>query len=322
MRKTNRRQLLAVATAALLALAGLEPSTATAGDYPDRPITMLVGYKAGGQTDLVGRGVAKVLAEQLGVPVNVVNKPGGGGILAAHELRKAKPDGYTILLHSSSVINTEPFVMARVDFKPDDFDYAGMITAYQVALATQKDAPYDNLAEFVTWAKAHPGFSYGSLSPTARMTMEVIAKQEGLDVNIVPLKGGGDMLNALLGNQVALVMSGGIHYKYPDQLKSIAALTTFRHPSAPDVETINEAGYPLGMDSRTTLILPKGTPRAALERLSTALKAAETDADFAKVVAAADIPIMYRDLDQAAAEIANSYVANKAIFEAAGVTPQ
>ncbi|MFC4667390.1 Bug family tripartite tricarboxylate transporter substrate binding protein [Seohaeicola nanhaiensis] len=322
MHKTKRRTFIGSASAALLALAGLAAGSALAGDYPDRPITMFVGYKAGGQTDLVGRGVARVLSEQLGVPVNVVNKPGGGGILAAHELQKAAPDGYTVLFHSNSVVNSEPFMLKRVTFKPDDFEYAGMITAYQVGLATQKDAPYDTVAEFVAWAKENPGFSFGSLSPTARMTMEVLAKQEGLDVNIVPLKGGGDMMNALLGNQVALVLSGGIHYKYPDQLKTIAALTTFRHPSAPDVETINEAGYQLGMDSRTTLMLPKGTPRAVLERLSNALKAAETDADFAKIVGAAEIPILYKDLDEATAEMQQSYESNKAIFEAAGITPQ
>ncbi len=320
MYTTKRRTFLRIAALALMALTGL--NAAQAQEYPDRPLTVLVGYKAGGQTDLVARGVARVLSDQLGVPVNVVNKPGGGGILAAHELQKAKPDGYTILFHSNSVINTEPFVMKRVTFKPDDFEYAGMITAYQVSLATQKDAPYDTLAEFVAWAKENPGFSYGSLSPTARMIMEVIAKQEGLDVNIVPLRGGGDMMNALLGKQVALVMSGGIHYKYPDELKSIVALTTFRHPSAPEVETINEADYPLGMDSRTTLILPKGTPRVALERLSTALKAAETDADFARVVSAANIPILYKDLDAAAAEVRESYRQNQAIFESAGIEPQ
>ncbi|GHG95586.1 Bug family tripartite tricarboxylate transporter substrate binding protein [Pseudodonghicola xiamenensis] len=322
MRKTNRRQLLRAATAALTVLAGLCTGPAIAGDYPERPITMLVGYKAGGQTDLVGRAAAKVLSDQLGVPVNVVNKPGGGGILAAHELSKAKPDGYTLLFHANSVINTVPFLMKRVTFKPEDFEYAGMITSYQVGLAAQKNAPYDTLEEFVAWARENPGFSFGSLSPTARMTMEVIARKEGLDVNIVPLKGGGDLLNALLGNQVDLVWSGGIHYKYPDQLKTIVALTTFRHPSAPDVETIDEAGYPLGMDGFTTLILPKGTPREMLERLSTALKAAETDATFAKVVAAANIPIMYKDLDEAAAEVAESYARNKTIFESAGIEPQ
>ncbi|WP_109468449.1 Bug family tripartite tricarboxylate transporter substrate binding protein [Albibacillus kandeliae] len=322
MTLATRRGLIAAAMALALGVSGFAPRAAHAEDYPAGPLTMYVGYKAGGQTDLVGRAVAKVLSDQLGVPVNVVNKPGGGGVLAAHELQKAAPDGNTFLFHANSVINTEPFMMKRIDFKPDDFEYAGMITAYQTSLATQKDAPYDDLAGFVAWAKENPGFSFGSLSPTSRMYMEIIAEKEGLDVNIVPLKGGGDMLNALLGNQVALVLSGGIHYKYPDQLKTISALTTFRQPSAPDVKTIEEDGYPLGMDSRTTLILPKGTPREVLEKLSTALKACETDADFKTIVDAADIPIFYFDLDQAKAEMEKSYAKNKEIIEGAGIEPK
>lgn len=322
MNRITKRRLLGGAVALALGWTGLAPAPAAAEGYPTKPITMLVGYKPGGQTDLVGRATAKVLSEQLGVPVNVVNKPGAGGVLAAHELQKAAADGYTLLFHANSVINTEPFLISRVDFKPEDFEYAGMITAYQVGLATQKDAPFDTLEEFVAWAKENPGFSYGSLSPASRMYMEEIAKKEGLDANIVPLKGGGDMINAILGKQVVLALSGGIHYKYPEQMKMVAALTTFRHPSAPDVPTIEEAGYPLGMDSRTTLILPKGTPRAVLETLSTALKAAETDAEFEKIVSAANIPIMYLDLDQAAEEMAASYAKNKSIMEGAGIEPK
>lgn len=321
MFKTSKRRLIGAA-AATLALAGLWAVPVTASDYPSAPITLLVGYNAGGQTDLIARAAANVLSEQLGVPVNVLNKPGGGGLLATNELSKAKPDGYTVLFHANSVINAAPFLMKRVTFKPEDFEYAGMITSYQVALATQKDAPYDTLSEFVAWARENPGFGFGALSPAARMVMEVIAAREGLDANIVPLQGGGDMMNALLGKQVALVYSGGIHYKYPEQLKSITALTTFRHPSAPGVETINEAGYSLGMDGYTTLILPKGTPREIRKRLSAALKAAETDDAFAKVVAAANIPIIYKDLDEAATEVADSYVRNRSIFESAGIEPK
>ncbi len=210
------------------------------------------------------------------------------------------------MFHANTVINSAPFIMERVDFTPDDFEYAGMITAYQVGLATQKDAPFNNLEEFVAWAKQNPGFSYGSLSPEARMYMEQIAKKEGLEANIVPLKGGGDMINVILGHQVVLAFSGGIHNKYPDEMKMITALTTFRHPSDPDVLTIEENGYPLGMDSRTTLILPKGTPRPILDRLAGALKAAETDEDFKKIVAAANIPIMYLGVDESYREMADS----------------
>ena len=321
---TNRRRLMAATMGLALGLAAALPGAgpARAEDYPAQPITMYVGYKAGGQTDLVGRATAKVLSEQLGVPVNVVNKPGGGGVLAASELQKAAPDGYTILFQANSVINSEPFMLKRVTFTPDDFEYAGMITAYQVSLATQKDAPYDDLEGFVAWAKEHPGFSYGALSPTSRMYMDQIAAKNGLDVNMVPLKGGGDMLNALLGKQVALVLSGCIHYKYPDQLKSISALTTFRHPSAPDVKSIDEDGYQLAMDSRTTLILPKGTPRPVLEKISAALKACETSEEFNQIVAAANIPVFYFDLDQAKAEMDASYARHKAIFEGAGIEPR
>ena len=251
---------------------------------------MLVGYGAGGQTDLVARAAAKVMSEQLGVPINVVNKPGAGGAVAAHELQKAAPDGYTILFHSNTVVNSAPFIMERVDFTPDDFEYAGMITAYQVGMAAPKDAPFNNITEYMAWAKKNPGSSYGALSPEARMYIEQIAKKGGLDVNIVPLQSGSEMINALLGGQVMMAFSGGIHYRYPDQLKTVSALTTFRHPSAPDVPTIEEEGFPLGMDSRTTVFLPKGTPRPILDKLSAALKAAETDANFKKVTARGEHP--------------------------------
>lgn len=322
MQFSTKRGFLSAAAAVALGLMTVLSGTARAQDYPTKPITMYIGYKAGGQTDLVGRAAAKVLSDQLGVPINVVNKPGSGGVVAAYQLQKEAPDGYTLLFHANTVINSAPFLMKRAGFAPDDFEYAGMITAYQAALATQKESPFNTVAEYVDWAKQNPGSSYGALSPASRMYMEEIAKKNDLDVNIVPLKGGGDMLNALLGNQVALVLSGGIHYKYPDQLKSVAALTTFRHPSAPDVETINEAGYPLGMDSRTTLFLPKGTPRAILEKLSTALAAAQDDAAFGKVVSSANIPIMYLDLDAAKDEMTKSFANNKAIFEGAGIVPK
>jgi tripartite-type tricarboxylate transporter receptor subunit TctC len=318
---STRRTVLGAAIAVALGVTGFA-TTATAAEYPDKPITMLVGYGAGGQTDLIARAAAKVMSEKLGQPINVVNKPGAGGAVAAKELQGATPDGYTVMFHSNSVINSAPFIMERVDFKPADFDYAGMLTFFQVGLATQKDAPFNNLKEFIAWAKENPGFSYGALSPEARMVIETIAKKEGLDVNIVPLKSGGDMINGILGRQFVLAFSGGIHNKYPDEMKMISSLTTIRHPSDPDVLTIEEDGFQLGMDTRTTLILPKGTPRPILETLSAALEAASTDETFQKVVAAANIPIMYMNLDAAAEEMASSYAKNKAVVEGAGVVPQ
>lgn len=318
MTRITRRGVVG-ALAALSLAAGLAVPAGADDTYPTGPITMLVGYAPGGQTDLVARAAAKVMSDQLGVPINVVNKPGAGGAVAARELTQAKPDGYTLLFHSNTVVNSAPFIMERVDFTPDDFEYAGMITAYQVGLATQKDAPFDTLPEFIAWAKENPGFSYGALSPEARLYMEEIAKKEGLKANIVPLKGGSEMINAILGNQVVLAFSGGLHNKYPDQMKMISALTTFRHPSDPDVKTIEEDGFALGMDSRTTLFLPKATPRPILDRLAGALEAAQTDPTFKKVTEAASIPIMYLGVDDAYAEMRNTYAKNKEIMKGAGL---
>ncbi|MGV0820847.1 Bug family tripartite tricarboxylate transporter substrate binding protein [Martelella sp. AMO21009] len=314
MKSITKRGLLGLIGGAAIGLAGFSGAAVAADTYPDKPITMLVGYGAGGQTDLIARAAAQVMATSLGQPINVVNKPGAGGAVAARELMKAKPDGYTMLFHSNTVVNSAPFIMEGVSFTPGDFEYAGMITAYQVGMASQKDQPFNNITEYVAWAKENPGSSYGALSPEARLYIEALIKANDLDVNIVPLQSGSEMINVLLGNQVALAFSGGIHYRYPDELKSVSALTSFRHPSAPDVPTIEEEGYPLAMDSRTTLFLPKGTPREILDRLSEALKVAETDPGFQKVTQAAGIPIDYFGVDEAYAEMQATYDKNKAII--------
>lgn len=308
---TTRRTLLATAAGLALALTGLP---VLAQDYPTKPITMLVGYGAGGQTDLIARASAKVLADQLGQPVNVINKPGAGGAVAANELKGMEPDGYTMLFQSNAVINAAPFLMDRVDFTPDDFEYAGMITAYQTGLAAPKDAPYDDLSGFIAWAKENPGFAYAALSAEARMYMDKLAAAEGFQANAVPVQSGAEMVNSLLGKQVAVAFSGGIHYRHPDEIKTIAPTTTFRHPSAPDVPTIEEEGYPLAMDTRTVIMLPKGTPQEILDKIGTALKAAETDSDFKKVADSANIPIMYYDAAAAAKEMRDTYDSNKKIL--------
>ncbi len=321
MKHLNRRTIAAAIAALTLGLSGLT-GAAFAQDYPTKPITMLVGYNAGGQTDLVARAAAKVMSDALGQPINVVNKPGAGGGVAAKTLTQATPDGYTIMFHANSVVNNAPFLMKRITFTPDDFEWGGFITVYQAGLITQKDAPFDDLDGFVKWAKENPGFNYATLSPGARMIMSEIAKKEGLDANFMPVKGGGEMINAILGKQAVMAMSGGIHAKYPDDIKTLAVLTTFRQPSWPDVKSIDEYGYALSMDGRAGLMLPKGTPAAIVKRLSTALANAETDETFIKITGTANIPIMYLNSEAAKGEMMRTYKEYGEIYRKAGVEPR
>lgn len=322
MKHPNRRTITTALAAFALAAGGFAGPAISADDYPAKPITMLVGYNAGGQTDLVARAAAQVMSEELGQPINVVNKPGAGGGVAAKELMGAKSDGYTIMFHANSVVNQDPFLMKRITFTPEDFEWAGFITVYQAGLIAPKDAPYDDLDGFIAWAKENPGFNYATLSPGARMVMQAIAGKEGLDANYMPVKGGGDMINAILGKQAVMAMSGGIHAKYPDEIKTLAVLTTFRQPSWPDVKSIDEYGYSLAMDGRAGLMAPKGTPAEIVQKLSDALKGAETDETFAKVTGAANIPTMYLNADEAKAEMARTYQEYGEIFRKAGIEPQ
>lgn len=321
MKHPDRRSITGALAALVLGALSLA-APAMAADYPTKPITMLVGYNAGGQTDLVARAAAKVMSDALGQPINVVNKPGAGGGVAAKELTESPNDGYTIMFHANSVVNNDPFLMKRITFTPEDFEWGGFITVYQAGLIAHKDAPYDDLDGFVAWAKENPGFTYATLSPGARMIMQEIAKKEGLDANYMPVKGGGEMINAILGKQAVMAMSGGLHAKYPDDIKTLAVLTTFRQPSWPEVKSIDEFGYALGMDGRAGLMLPKGTDAAIVQKLSAALKNAETDETFAKVTGAASIPIMYLDADAARAEMIRTYREYGEIYRKAGVEPQ
>ncbi|TMV07485.1 hypothetical protein FGK64_21730 [Arenibacterium halophilum] len=130
------------------------------------------------------------------------------------------------------------------------------------------------------------------------------------------------MINAILGKQAVLAMSGGIHAKFPDDIKTLAVLTTFRQPSWPEVKSINEFGYDLAMDGRAGLMLPKGTPQDIVQRLSDALARAGGDGTFAKVTGTANIPIMYLDATAARDEMTKTYKNYGDIFRNAGIEPQ
>ena len=278
-------------------------STHALAEYPDRPITMYIGYKAGGGTDTVGRVLAKAMGKELGKQINVVNKPGAGGGISTMAVIKAKADGYTLLLNPSLVFTFTPQVNKKLTYVSNDLDYVGTLNAYQVGLVASADASYNNLSELIEYAKAKTGTTYATMNPPSEITINYITKKSGIKINKVPVKGGAGMVQVILGNQVDFSYSGGIHQRYPGKIKLITALSTERHAAFPDVPTATEQGYPISFDTFTTLAVPKGTPEEVITKLENAMKAASTDPDVLKLSEKIKFPMSYRTAKETEAEM-------------------
>ncbi len=282
---------LAAAAAAALALTAV-PAQA---EWPDGPITMLIGYKAGGGTDTKGRVLAKQLGKELGVSVKVVNKPGGGQAAALNWFKELPPDGKVFFFGAATGINLNPHLKKNIGYNKDDYDYCCRVTEFQPAIVAPASAPFDDWAGFIAHAKANPGVKYAALSPFARIIMELIAKKEGLDINYIPTKGGAGMVQLVLGNQVMAAYSGGIHSRYPGKFKTLAAVTSSRQAQYPDAPTLVELGYGLDGDAPTVVAFPKGTDKAIIAKMAAAMKVAAASKDMANISKKIMMPVNYQD---------------------------
>ncbi len=295
------RRFLVAAGAATLSL-GVAVG-ALAAEYPTRPINMVIGYKAGGGTDTVGRVFVKKFGEILGQQINVLNKPGAGGGVAAMQVKRAKPDGYTIMMAPTTTITFGPHVNSKVRITVDDFTYFGMVSAYQPGLVVPADSKLKNFKDFVAHAKANPGMKYGTLSPASKMIMEVIARDNDLKINYVPVKGGAGIVNVVLANQVDIAYSGGIHARFPDKMRLLVAATGERHAGNPDVTTFLEEGVNVNNNLFTVLAVPNGVPEEILAKLEAAAAEASKAPELLALLEKIQNPPAYKNGADATAEM-------------------
>ncbi|MET0924200.1 MAG: tripartite tricarboxylate transporter substrate binding protein, partial [Xanthobacteraceae bacterium] len=202
-----KRTVIGVLTAGLASFAAW-PGSAPAQNFPARPVTLIVPWSAGGSTDLGMRALAAATEKHLGQPIVIENRPGGSGTLAPGQMAAtAKPDGYTIAQIPITVFRL-PF-MTRTTFDPaKDFTYIAGLTGYTFGIVVKGDSPWKTFQEFVADAKANPGkISYGTpgAGTTLHLTMEQIAKAQGIKWTHVPFRGTSDSTNALLGGHVNVV---------------------------------------------------------------------------------------------------------------------
>jgi tripartite-type tricarboxylate transporter receptor subunit TctC len=270
---TTRRRVLR--RAALLAGCAALPLIALAQDFPQRPVTLVVPYPAGGATDTLGRILAKTMSQKLGQPVIVENKAGAGTTIGAGYVAQSAPDGYTLLISSNTTFTINPALKASLPYDPiKSFESLGILGTSPLVLLAHPSVPANNVKELVALAKAQPGkLSFGSFGAgtTAHFAGEMFKAMAGIDILHVPYKGSAPAMQDLIGGQIPLTFDTNVAAMpqiKAGKVKAIAVTSAKPTSTMPGVPTIASAGYPgYEMVPWITVVAPRGLPAAVSAKL-------------------------------------------------------
>jgi tripartite-type tricarboxylate transporter receptor subunit TctC len=264
-------------------------ATASAQQYPNRNVNMIVPYAAGGPTDTVARVLGQAMGKPLGQSVIVENKPSAGGILGPEQVKNAKPDGYTILIHHIGMATT-PTLYRQLRYNPlTDFEYIGLINEVPMTIIANEKVPARDLKEFLAYIKANKDkvtYANAGIGAASHLCGMLFMSAIQTDLLTVPYKGTGPAMNDLLGGQVTFMCDQTT--STTSQIKSgkvkVYGITAAQRVSSlPDVPTLQEQGLK-GADVAIWhgLYAPKGTPKPVLDKLVSSLQAALKEDDVRK----------------------------------------
>ncbi|MCC7347331.1 MAG: tripartite tricarboxylate transporter substrate binding protein [Variibacter sp.] len=268
-------------TMALALLFAAWAAPAAAQGYPTRPVTMIIPFPPGGNTDLMGRALQEEMRKALGQPVIVLNKGGASGTIGVLELLKSQPDGYTMALTPNNPLTAQPHIQ-KLLFGMDSFRYICLTYYAPYVLIAGPQAPFKTFQEFVAFAKAKPqNLTYGHPGPGSQphLGMLSVLSALGVDGLGVPFQGAGPMAQALLGG-VVMAITETPAVAQASNLTVLAALSEERIASLPDVPTMKELGYPAEAFTAGGLIVPKDTPDAAVTALEKACATATATSEY------------------------------------------
>lgn len=273
-----------VAIAALAAgITALMPGLAAA-EFPEKPITMLIGFRPGGAVDTTGRLLAASMEKHLGQPVVGVTKAGGGGTVMASTLMTAAPDGYTIGMGASAAYALTPQMNPKLRFKIGDFDHIATVSIPQDAIVVRTESPANTLEQLLADAKKkNQPLSFASQVSIATLMTMAITNKSGVKFNVVPVKGGAVGIQEVLGGHIDVTWSGsGWHQQVAaGKMKALASMGPKRNAGYPDLPTLKELGYKFEFVDTFMLSAPKGLPKEVLAKLSEAVKKSLTP-EFSK----------------------------------------
>lgn len=283
-------------------VAGLVAPASAQVPFPDRPISLVVPFAAGGPTDVVARMIAIPMSKSLGQTVLVENTVGAGGTIAATRVARAAPNGYTIFIHHMGM-STAPALYKKLAFDPlKDFEYIGQVVDVPMTLLARKDFPANNLQELQAYLKINKekvSLANAGLGAVSHLCGLLFMSQLGVELNTIPYKGTGPAMNDLLGGQVDLLCdqtTQTVPMIKEGRVKVFGVTTLKRLSALPNVPTLDEQGMK-GFEVKVWhgMYAPKGTPKPVLDKITAALQTAMQDpmvkqrmADLSSEIAPAD----------------------------------
>jgi tripartite-type tricarboxylate transporter receptor subunit TctC len=309
----------------LLLLLSLSFALPVAAQYPARPVTMLIGYPAGGLVDIVARMVAEGMKSRFPNGIVVVARPGAAGSVAVGELTRTAPDGYTFLLTPLSALVIAPQINDLPYKTPDDYDPVINLVAYYPLIAVRSESKYKSIQELLADAKDNPGLiRVGSPGEgtSSHLNLEELMHFAGVKMVHVPYAGWAQSSVSTLGGHIEAVVAQPGELKPMVDGKRMRALLNFtprRHAAFPDVPTAKELGWDASNGVWYLLLVPKGTPGPVVKHLHDAAKAAIDDAKFAETLNARGIDVDYRPAEALRADLWREYKLHTPILKRTGM---
>lgn len=279
--------------------------------FPSRQVTILVGFAAGGGGDISARWIADYVREKWKVSAVVENKPGAGATIAMAQAARAKPDGYTVALATTSPFAVAPYFQP-VQYETDkDFTFLFQYLVSAQPLFVRADSPHKNAQEFVAWAKANPGklnWSTASTNGGPHIATEAAFRHLGITGQYVPYKGGADAILALLGGHIdALVAAEFPPYASSGKIRLLAESGTDRIAGYPDVPTYKELGWPVGVPIFYGIAGPAGIPPDAVAKWEALGKDLMTAPGYADLMSKLVSSASYKNSKDFTSTVVSSY---------------
>lgn len=293
---TRRQIVLGSLGAAALSTA---PTRLLAAEYPERPITFICPWPAGGTADRSMRVICQIAARELGQPIALENRAGASGMIGSKALSSARPDGYTIGQIPISVTRFSQLGTVQLD-PLKDFTYLARTSGQTFGIAVPANSPFKSLRDVVAKAKAQPGvitYAHAGIGGATHVGMEQFAQAAGVRFNAVAYKGGSAALQDVLGGQVDLLADSSSWAPHVEagKMRLLATWGETRTPRFKDTPTLKELGFDVVVEAPNGIGAPKGLPAAVEKRLRDAFRTAVNSEEFRKVAESIDAPVMYQD---------------------------